>query len=360
MKIDAIKGLSIFLYEEQYRDVVGNFVREKIVKDYLDDKNAEIRRVSVEAAFLLYAKKGRMIACNQMSMIIEKILRVGMSDSDERVRETVFISFNKNLKAYDGFSEFLNNHVYFKKLFNCITDTNPFIQKTALQILCSISKENPSDIVPFLKKTVYQYLQKLSQIKSTNFSEKKNLFKFVRSIVKNGTNILESHSSEICKLIVEYLDDRSLVEVLAEELFLTFSQLTSYHPTSTLPYVHVITKHLIEAMQDKLNYKRRSIAINTLISVIKNCGFVVLPYCKFPGLRHLIIYLLKSEIDNDSRTKLLKILGGLGAVDKFKYKILQKIHEEQGDEGVIDFYAENKATCFFLKNQVLAIQKEKS
>lgn len=82
---------------------MGNFVREKIVKDYLDDKNSDIRKVSVEAAFLLYAKKGKIIACNQMSMIIEKILRVGMSDSDPKVRETVFTSLNKNIKQYEGF-----------------------------------------------------------------------------------------------------------------------------------------------------------------------------------------------------------------------------------------------------------------
>lgn len=56
------------------------------MKDYLDDKNSDIRKVSVEAAFLLYAKRGKIMACNQMSMIIEKILRVGMSDSDAKVR----------------------------------------------------------------------------------------------------------------------------------------------------------------------------------------------------------------------------------------------------------------------------------
>ena len=47
MKIDAIKGLSIFVFEEKYRDIVGNFVREKIVKDYMDDKNEEIKKVAV-------------------------------------------------------------------------------------------------------------------------------------------------------------------------------------------------------------------------------------------------------------------------------------------------------------------------
>lgn len=50
------------------------------------------------------------------------------------------------------------------------------------------------------------------------------------------------------------------------------------------------------------------------------------------------MYLLKSEIDGESRTNLLKILGGLGAVDKFKYRILNSVYEERGDEGIMDFY----------------------
>ncbi len=80
-------------------------------------------------------------------------------------------------------------------------------------------------------------------------------------------------------------------------------------------------------MQDKLNSKRREVAVKSFISVIKNCGYVILPYCKFPNLLPTIVYLVKSGIDAEGRIDLLKILGGLGAIDRFRYKIMSKKYE---------------------------------
>jgi hypothetical protein len=54
-------------------------------------------------------------------------------------------------------------------------------------------------------------------------------------------------------------------------------------------------------MQDKLNHKKRSIAVRSFISLIRNCGYVIIPYCKFPNLLPTIVYLLKSEMDNEGR-----------------------------------------------------------
>jgi hypothetical protein len=62
--------------------VVSTFVKDKIIKYYLDWSGGETRKAAVEAAFLLYAKKGKRVAGSQMTEILEKILKVGMSDPD--------------------------------------------------------------------------------------------------------------------------------------------------------------------------------------------------------------------------------------------------------------------------------------
>lgn len=79
--------------------VVSTFVKDKIIKHYLDWKIADTRKAAVEAAFLLYAKKGRRSAMKQMTEILEKILRVGMSDPEEEVKKTVFNCLKKNISA---------------------------------------------------------------------------------------------------------------------------------------------------------------------------------------------------------------------------------------------------------------------
>lgn len=55
---------------------------------------------SIDSAFFLYAKKGKNIANNQLLEILDKLLRVGLTDSDENVREKVFKSIAKNFKRH--------------------------------------------------------------------------------------------------------------------------------------------------------------------------------------------------------------------------------------------------------------------
>jgi hypothetical protein len=57
---------------------------------------------------------------------------------------------------------------------------------------------------------------------------------------------------------------------------------------------------------------------------------------------------VKGGIDTDGRLDLLKILGGLGAIDRFRYKVLSRVYEEQGDEGIKNYLTENKTHCYYL------------
>lgn len=225
----------------------------------------------------------------------------------------------------------------FKKLFACLKDRNILIQNITLEILCRLSHDNPSEIVPFLKKILSQHLVSLNKIEQSNFHEKKNILKLLRCIIQHGTSIIESHTSAICRIMIGYLRDKQHAQVLSEYIFKTFQVLAEHLAFRTRPYVDELSQFQLEAMQDKLNSKKRSIAVKSFIAIIRNCGYVILPYCKFPNLLPTIVYLVKSGIDTDGRLDLLKILGGLGAIDRFKFKVMSKAYEERGDQGIEEF-----------------------
>lgn len=46
--------------------MVGGFVKDRVLKYYLEWGNSKMKIASVEAAFFLYAKKGKNIATNQL------------------------------------------------------------------------------------------------------------------------------------------------------------------------------------------------------------------------------------------------------------------------------------------------------
>lgn len=65
------------------RDYVGGFIKEKVLKKYLEwGNNGLMRCAAVEAAFNLYTKKNNAIAENQMMEILDRLIRVGMTDPE--------------------------------------------------------------------------------------------------------------------------------------------------------------------------------------------------------------------------------------------------------------------------------------
>ena len=62
----------------------------------------------------------------------------------------------------ENFDIYLNSPNYLRKLFLCVNDTDNKVQELALKILCRLAKYNPSDIIPFLKRTLFQYLSSLT------------------------------------------------------------------------------------------------------------------------------------------------------------------------------------------------------
>jgi hypothetical protein len=99
--VKAIEALSLYRFREEFREVVGGFVKDRVLKHYLEWGNSKMKMASVETAFFLYAKKGKTIAFNQLLEVLDKLLRVGLTDGDERVREKVFMSIAKNFKRHE-------------------------------------------------------------------------------------------------------------------------------------------------------------------------------------------------------------------------------------------------------------------
>lgn len=65
---------------------------------------------------------------------------------------------------------------------------------------------------------------------------------------------------------------------------------------------------------------KRESALRSLNEIIKNTGFVVLPYYNFPNLMETLLQLVRTEVTAEMRQECLRLLGNLGAIDSFNYK----------------------------------------
>jgi FKBP12-rapamycin complex-associated protein len=59
------------------------------------------------------------------------------------------------------------------------------------------------------------------------------------------------------------------------------------------------------------------VALNTLIAIIDNTGFVVKPYFFYPELLTIIRNLVQSEQLPEIKNLVFKLIGTLGAVDPY-------------------------------------------
>jgi FKBP12-rapamycin complex-associated protein len=86
---------------------------------------------------------------------------------------------------------------------------------------------------------------------------------------------------------------------------------------ATKPYIGLIFPLILESVKDQSDFQKREIALNTLIAMIDNTGFVVKPYFFYPELLSIIRNLVQSEQEPSVRKLVFKLIGTLGAVDPY-------------------------------------------
>lgn len=253
----AIEALSIYKFKEEFRDHVGGFVKDKVLKNYLEWGNGRMRCASVEAAFNLYAKKNTAIAQNQMLEILDKLLRVGMTDPVEYVREKVFSSLHHNSLKIENFEYYFIYPEILCNLFQATEDRNERIRYLSLEIITILHSKRPSALlIPFLKKFTYTIFMHLN----TNFKyypEKKYIIKALSIIIWRAPSLIENHVDMLLNSMLGYLEDRKNYEGLELVFFGAFQILVESHPYRVIPYLKSICVHVVEALNDKLNPRKR-------------------------------------------------------------------------------------------------------
>ena len=136
-------------------------------------------------------------------------------------------------------------------------------------------------ITPFLNQYLYRCFYHLSS-NFKYYSQKYYLIKSVGIIIEYAPSIIQNHIDNLLKLLLKYLSDENNYDGLQELFFELIKTLAVRIPQTIIPYAQEFSYHLVEAMKDKLNTKKRLAALKTFLSIIKECGYVVLPYFQIP------------------------------------------------------------------------------
>ncbi|KAG4088925.1 FAT-domain-containing protein [Neocallimastix lanati (nom. inval.)] len=307
----ALKTLGTFDFSGH---MLNEFVREYIVR-YLEDDNAEVRKSAAITCCHLLVNDPVCYQTSNNSMqivgeVLEKLLTVGITDSDAQIRKTVLSSLDER------FDHHLAQAENIRTLFLALNDEVFAIREVTITIIGRLIVHNPAYIMPSLRKTL---IQLLSEIEYSGVNcNKEEAARLLSHLIKNSRRLIKPYVEPLLKVLIPKCKDSS--PGVASESLKAIGELALIGE-NMIPYLDDLFPMIIETLQDQSNMTKREVALKTLGQLASNTGYTIEPYIKYPNLLNILIGILKTEQNMDIRRQTLKVMGILGALDPYKHKM---------------------------------------
>ncbi|NP_001171773.1 target of rapamycin isoform 1 [Bombyx mori] len=323
----ALRTLGSFDFE--WNNTLMSFIR-RCTDHYLLCDHHDIRLEAVKTAARLLTKaveRCAQINSRTLNLMIDesigKILSVGRSDFDHEISYRVLEVFmNPVFDRYLAVEEHLNC------LFVSINDSNSEVGELALCIFARLSNLSPSYTTPILRQLYVQILIDLQHSESPRNKEK--ALQMINNIISHAPTITRQFVDTILNVLIPKLKEKDSNSTMISTVLKAIGDLAEVNGGG-----HALNKWLtelistqIEILADPNQIEKRSVALWSFGQVVSATGHVVAPYMEYSKLMDLLLNFLKTEQQLRERRETVRILGLLGALDPYKYKV---------NQGLIDF-----------------------
>jgi len=300
------------------------FVKE--VLTYLDHEQPQIRKQAAitlarlllrqeESVDELDEKKGRTpVMSATVSEVLERLLTVGIADPDHEIRLAVLQSLDIRFDEYLGEAENLNS------CFVALHDEVFGIREAAMAVIGRLAVRNPSYVMASLRKTLIQLLTELQYSSDTRSREESA--KLLGHLITTAQHLIKPYVGAILDVLVPQLKGSD--PSVASSVLATLGQLATIGGEDLLPHLDQLIPLIITTLQDKSSMVKRGVALRTLGELVSSTGSVIEPYLKYPQLLPTLLNTLKSGYSYIIRKEAMKVLGVLGALDPYQFKMNQR------------------------------------
>lgn len=306
--------------------------------DYLKHENKDIRLEAVRTccrllkqAIINTSKQSSETATIIVASVLNKLLVVGMTDTDADVRFWTLFSLDSTFDGHLAQAESLS------ALFVALHDEVFDIREVALCTIGRLSTMNPAYVMPSLRKTLVQLLTELEH--SGSGRNKEQGARMLDHLVVNAPRLIRPYMEPILKVLVPKLREPEPNPGVVLSVLLTIGDLAEVtgggSSSGSGAELHEWMPDLMIILLDMLNDasvpEKRGAALCTLGQLVGATGHVVRPYQQYPALLDVLISFLKTEQHPFIRRETIRVLGLLGALDPYRHKI---------NRGQIDFQPE--------------------
>jgi hypothetical protein len=305
----------LLTYEKGH--VLNEFVRDVAIK-YVEDEDPEIREAAALTCCQLYVRdpivnQTSYHALQVVGDVIEKLLTVGVSDPDPKIRRTVLAALDERFDRHLAKAENI------RVLFFALNDEVFAIREVAISIIGRLARFNPAYVVPSLRKSLIQMLTELEF--SDVARNKEESAKLLSLLIQNAQGLIKPYVTPMISVLLPKANDAT--PSVAATILNAIGELATVGGEDMLPYKDDLMPLIIAALQDQSSNAKREAALHALGQLASNSGYVITPYIEYPQLLELLQQIIRSENQRGPlRQETIKLMGILGALDPYKHQVL--------------------------------------
>lgn len=332
-----VLGLQTFAQFDFSSRPLSSFVKN-CADMYLQHENKDIRLEAVRTCSkLLIPALIRLTTTYSLTLIsiirdvIAKLLVVGVTDTEYEVRYTVLENLDDRFDSYLAQAENLSS------LFVCLNDERFEIRELALCTIGRLSNINPAYVMPPLRKVLLQLLTELQY--SGMGRNKEQAAKMLGHLLSNAPRITRFYTEPIVKVFISKLKEQdpypgasiSVLHAVGEQAGVSGPEMSAYKDE--------LFPIMLEVIQDSTSLPKREVGLWTLGHLIECTGYVIEPYQRYPNLLDILLNFLKADPGQNVATaqvaairlEAIRVLGLLGAIDPYIYKVSIGVIDHHGD-----------------------------
>ncbi|KAK0702845.1 target of rapamycin [Apiosordaria backusii] len=295
--------------------VLNEFVRDVAIK-YVEDDDPETREAAALTCCQLYIRdpivnQTSYHALQVVADVIERLLTVGVSDPEPRIRQQVLASLDPRFDPHLAKAENI------RTLFFALHDEQFAVREVAVSIIGRLARHNPAYVIPQLRKTIIQMLTELEYTDVARSKEESS--KLLGLLTQHGQELVKPYVNSIAQVLLPKARDP--IPSVAATVLQALGELCTVGGGEMLNYKKDLMPIIIDALQDQSAPVKREAALHTLGQLASNTGYVIKPYLEYPQLLEILQSIIRGEPQRGFlRQETIKVMGILGALDPYKYQ----------------------------------------
>ncbi|CAB10805.1 TORC2 serine/threonine protein kinase Tor1 [Schizosaccharomyces pombe] len=300
-----------------------SFIQESVLS-YLENDNSEIRIAAARTCCQVFARdpicrKTNPLAVESVAEVLEKLLTLGIADSDPKIRETVLSLLDER------FDRHLAHPDNIRCLFIALNDEVFSIREIAIIIIGRLALYNPAHVMPSLRKTIIQLLSDMEY--SGNSRQKEESAQLLKLLVSKARTLIKPYIQSIIHVILPKAADTS--PGVSSAIISALGELASVEGEDMPVDVRgSFMKLILVNLQDQSSTLKRLASLKCLRKLCGRSGYVIQPYLDYPPLLGALIGILQSEQPTPIRREVLRTLGVLGALDPYTYLTTEEVSDD--------------------------------